>query len=158
MRALTAMAAAVLTLGVFAASPTLAAHNSGYGQNGQGNNGQGNRYNNDNDEYGDWMNRNYEYNENDRNFGRRGGRDFDNWERSWRPSRGFNQHHARNVLPHKRLIRRIERQGFHYVHDIRPGRFGQGWRAMARDFRGRNVILRVDPYSGHVLNVRRVFV
>ena len=54
------------------------------------------------------------------------------------------------------IVRRLERQGFYGVQGLREARWGWGLRAYAYDRRGRPVMLRVNPYSGRVIDLRYV--
>lgn len=82
-------------------------------------------------------------------------RGFDQWERGWgRADRGYGQHER--TMSHRQIIRRLERQGFFGVRGLREARWGWGLRAFAEDRRGRPVMLRVNPYSGRVMDVRYV--
>lgn len=74
------------------------------------------------------------------------------WERSWR--RWDNYRDQDRALPAWKLERRIERQGYFNVRNLHPSRFGYGWKAFAQDRYGRPVVLRINPYSGRVLDVR----
>lgn len=80
-------------------------------------------------------------------------RGFDRWERSWRED-GFGEFRHHRTLSHWRLVRRLEAQGYTDVRGLRQSRFGFGWRAFAYDFRGQPVMLRINPYTGRVLNAR----
>jgi hypothetical protein len=78
---------------------------------------------------------------------------FDRWERGWnRGDREF-YHHGRALSP-RQLIRRVEAQGFYGVRGLRDARWGKGYRAFAYNFRGRPVMLRINPYNGRVMDVR----
>jgi hypothetical protein len=82
-------------------------------------------------------------------------RGFDQWERGWGRSDRAYGHHER-TLSQRQIIRRLERQGFYGVRGLREARWGWGLRAFAHDRRGRPVMLRVNPYSGRVMDVRYV--
>jgi hypothetical protein len=58
--------------------------------------------------------------------------------------------HEPRLLPRAELTRRIERQGYAEVRDLRPGKFGGDWQATAL-LKGVEVRLAVDPYSGRVI-------
>jgi hypothetical protein len=78
---------------------------------------------------------------------------FDRWERGWnRGDREF-MHHGRALSP-RQLVRRVEAQGFYGVRGLRDARWGKGYRAFAYTFRGRPVMLRINPYNGRVMDVR----
>lgn len=113
---------------------------------------KGDRYRDDryrDDRYrGDgWRDRNY-------NFDRFNGR-FDSWERGWRHENRWGPRHGQ-TLNYWQIVRRLERQGFYGVRGLRPARFGWGWRAFAFTGRGQPVMLRVNPYTGRVIDVRYV--
>lgn len=167
MRKFVTAAATALTLGVLSVStPALADQNSGYnGHYGP----QGNYQQQQAPGYGapGHPGRGYEapYRDRDDDVGfRRGDRqfdwnrhegNFDRWERGWnRGDREF-QRHGR-VLTQRQLIRRVEAQGYYGVRGLRDARFGQGYRAFAFNFRGRPVMLRINPYNGRVMDVRFV--
>jgi hypothetical protein len=82
-------------------------------------------------------------------------RGFDQWERGWgRGNRGYGHHEQ--ALSQRQIIRRLERQGFYGVRGLREARWGWGLRAFAHDWRGRPVMLRVNPYNGRVMDLRYV--
>lgn len=114
----------------------------GYGDRGYDNQRDGGRY--DNDRRGD---RGYDWNRHEGNL--------DRWERGWQRG-GWQNDHRGNQLSHWQLVRRLERQGYYGVRGLRPARFGWGWKAFAFNYRGRPVMLRVNPYNGRVLDVRYV--
>lgn len=87
-------------------------------------------------------------------FGRDEGR-FDIWERGW-DRRGEGEWRDHRTLNYWQLVRRIEFQGYYGVRGLRPARWGFGWRAFAYTGRGRPVMIRVNPYNGRVLDVRRL--
>jgi hypothetical protein len=87
-------------------------------------------------------------------FGRDEGR-FDGWERGW-DRRGESEWRDHRTLNYWQLVRRIEFQGYYGVRGLRPARWGFGWRAFAYTGRGRPVMIRVNPYNGRVLDVRRL--
>jgi hypothetical protein len=91
----------------------------------------------------------------DRDFdwGRQEG-NFDRWERGWGRGGWDNDRHA-VALPYWRLVKRIEQQGYYGVRGLRDSRFG-GYRAFAYNYRGRPVMLRINPYNGRVLDIRYV--
>lgn len=105
------------------------------------------------------------YRDRDRDDGfRRGGRDFDwnrhegnfdRWERGWGRGGWDNDRHGA-PLNYWRLVRRVEQQGFYGLRGLRESRYGWGYRAFAYNFRGRPVMLRINPYTGRVLDVRYV--
>ena len=143
MRKLVTAAAAAAALSLSLAAPALADHNDNRGP------GSNQTYNDDN--YGDRT---------------RGGRDdfgrseqrLDRWERGWRDGgyrdRNYGDH---RVLSQWQLVRRLERQGYYGVRGLRPSRHGFGWRAFAYTGRGRPVMIRVNPYTGRVLDVRPIW-
>ena len=77
------------------------------------------------------------------------------WERSWRRWDNYRDHDQ--VLPYWKLERRIERQGYFNVRNLRQSRFGFGWKAFAQDRFRRPVVLRVNPFDGRVLDVRVIY-
>ena len=89
------------------------------------------------------------------NFDQNDERGFDGWERGWQRGGGFGYEHQ-GTLPYFRLIRRLERQGFYNVRGLRQSRWGFGLRAFAFTGRGYPVMLRINPYTGQVMDVRYV--
>jgi hypothetical protein len=164
MRKFVTAAATALTLGVLSIStPALADQNSGYtGYHGP----QGNYQQHQAPGYGAPGHPGWGYDAprgRDRDDGfRRGDRqfdwnrhegNFDRWERGWnRGDREF-MHHGRALSP-RQLVRRVEAQGFYGVRGLREARWGKGYRAFAYTFRGRPVMLRINPYNGRVMDVR----
>lgn len=88
-------------------------------------------------------------------FGRHGGQ-FDRWERGWGDT-GFADHRFHKPMSYWRLVRRLEAQGYYGVRGLRPARWGFGYRAFAYNYRGQPVMLRINPYNGRVLAVRRIY-
>jgi hypothetical protein len=158
MRKLVTIAATALTLsGLALATPSFAAGND------FGGNGQHGRYQ-DNDRFdherGGYNDRGYD----DRGRGRGGDRhfdfdrhdgNFDRWERGW-GDRGHGEFRHHRPLSYWQLVRRLEHQGYYGVRGLRKSRWGWGYRAFAFTGRGRPVMLRINPYSGRVINVRYV--
>ena len=156
MRKFLMTATMLSALGFAGAGTAMADGYNGHGQNygnESGSSGYGNNYGSN---YGSNYGNNY-----DQNYDQGGEqgyveRDEDrNWERSWRGSDGYRDHNQ--TLPYWKLERRIERQGYDHVRNLHPSRFGFGWKAFARDRFGRPVMLRVNPYSGRVLDVRVLY-
>lgn len=83
-------------------------------------------------------------------------RGFDRWERGWGHDGYQNQYRFHQPLNAWRLVRRLEAQGYYGVRGLRPARWGFGYRAFAVNHRGMPVMLRIDPYTGRVLNVRYI--
>lgn len=82
-------------------------------------------------------------------------RGFDRWERGWGHG-GYDQFRFQQPLNYWRLNRRLEAQGFYGVRGLRPARWGFGYRAFAFNYRGQPVMLRINPYTGRVLDVRYI--
>ena len=80
---------------------------------------------------------------------------LDRWERGWGRGHWQNQYRYHQPLSHWQLVRRLERQGF-YVRHLQRSRWGFGYRALAFNYRGHPVMLRVNPYTGRVMNVRYI--
>jgi hypothetical protein len=78
------------------------------------------------------------------------------WERGWGHGNWSNQYRFHQPLNHWRLIRQLERQGFYGVRGLQKARWGFGYRAFAFNFRGQPVILRINPYTGRVMDVRYI--
>ncbi len=79
----------------------------------------------------------------------------DRWERGWGRG-GYENFHNDRPMPYWRLVRRLEQQGYYGVRGLRMSHHGFGLRAFAFNYRGMPVMLRVNPYSGRVLDVRYV--
>ena len=110
-------------------------------------------------ERGDHGDRGYgrRYDRNDRfflqfDFGRFGG-NFDRWERGWNHD-GYDSWNHRRPLNSWQLARALEVQGYYGVRDLRPARWGFGYRAFAFNYRGMPVMIRINPYNGRVIDVR----
>jgi len=147
------MTATMLTaLGLAATGTAMADGYNGHGQsydNGNGSSDYGGNYSNN---YGNNYGNSYDQGD-DQGYAER---DEDRtWERSWHRWDGYRDHDQ--VLPYWKLERRIERQGYFGVRNLHPSRFGFGWKAFARDRFGRAVMLRVNPHSGRVLDVRVLY-
>ncbi len=179
MRSLLTTAATALTVGFLGfASPVMADQNNGYqGGNGQyqgqynGNGSGGSNYSGANqgggqgnygsggygqgrDSNDDGYRGNGRHRDDRFDFGRHD-RNSDGWERGWGRHGYDNDRHGR-PLSYGRLIRRLEQQGFYGVRGLRMSRYGGGLRAFAFTYRGRPVMLRINPYSGRVLDQRYV--
>jgi len=153
MRKLVTLAATALTLGTLAfAAPAFA---DGNGPNRYGYN-QAAPYQNQNDYNDDRYNgRNDRDHDFDRRDDRRDG-NFDRWERGWGPAFGGQTLGFHQPLNYWQITHRLERQGYYGVRGLRPSRFGFGWRAFAFVGRGQPVMLRINPYTGRVLDVRYI--
>lgn len=79
---------------------------------------------------------------------------FDRWERGWGHGNWQNQYRFQQPMNTWRLVRRLEAQGFYGVRGLQKARFGFGYRAFAFNYRGQPVMLRVNPYTGRVMDVR----
>jgi hypothetical protein len=156
MRNLVTAAAAALALTLGAAAPAFADHNdNGNGPNqGYGNNGPAYGQPYEDDGRGRGPNYGGPRGGGEHNFRGDEGR-FDRWERGWRQD-GFGDWRHQRQLNYWQLVRRIEFQGYYGVRGLRPARWGFGWRAFAYTGRGRPVMIRVNPYNGRVLDVRRL--
>lgn len=177
MRKLVTTAAMALTLGVMGfATPAMAdnyPNQGGYNQPYQGQPHGGDRDGRWNQQGGyqdSWSDRGFEddnrAHNNDRRSGDRRWRDprfdfdryngnFDRWERGW-GNRGFDDFRLQRPLSYWHLKRRIEAQGYYGLRDLRPARWGFGYRAFAYTYRGRPVMLRINPITGRVLDVRYI--
>lgn len=155
MHKLATAIAAAATLGLMAFSaPAIADHNGHRGNNQYDNS---NQYNDDDSDY---QGRD-RTNDRGRNFDRRfdfgrheGG--FDRWERGW-GNDGFGEFRHHRQLSHWRIVRRLEAQGYYNVRGLRQSHFGWGLRAFAVNYRGQPVMLRINPYTGRVMNVRYLY-
>lgn len=94
------------------------------------------------------FNRNFNFN---LHFG-----NFDRWERGWGYGNWHNQYRFQQPMNTWRLIRRLEAQGFYGVRGLQKARFGFGYRAFAFNYRGQPVMLRVNPFTGRVMDVRYI--
>jgi len=152
MRKLLTSLVAVAGLGLMAATaPALADHQDNpyagapqYQNKQYGNDDYDSRWNNRDRRF----DRRFDFNRHERNF--------DVWERGW-GNGGYHQFRHHQQLSYWRLIRRIEAQGYHGVRGLRQSRFGWGYRAFAFNYRGQPVMLRINPYTGRVLNVRFLY-
>ena len=170
MRKLVTTVATALTLGVMGfAAPAMAdnyPNQGGYNQPYSGD--RDGRWNQQGGYQDSWSDRGFD----DRGFdeGRRSGDrrwkdprfefdryngNFDRWERGW-GHRGFDDFRLHRPLNQWQLSRRLEAQGYYGVRGLRPARWGFGYRAFAYNFRGRPVMLRINPFTGRVLDVRYI--
>ena len=150
-----AAAAVVLTLGL--AAPALADHTEnnnypyqgGYNQNNGPVNPQGyadpNRYPGE----GRFDRRRYD----NYNFDRHD-RTFDRWERGW-GDYGRNQYRYQRTLNFRELLPRLAAQGFYGVRKVKKDRWG-AYRAFGFNRRGMPVMLRINAYTGRVIDVRYI--
>jgi hypothetical protein len=158
MRKFVTAVAAALTLGF--AAPAFADHNDNgnYPYQGQYNQNQG-QYNQhqgqpgyDNDDYrypqdGRADRRHYDRYDFDRHNGQ-----FDRWQHGWNDY-GYNQYRNHRPLNFRQLTPRLAAQGFYGVRKVAKDRRGS-YRAYAFNQRGRPVMLRINAYTGRVLDVR----
>jgi hypothetical protein len=103
----------------------------------------------------------------DRDFGGEGGFDdlrfdfgrqygnFDRWERGWGYG-GYDNFRNHRPLNRWQIVRMLERQGFYGVRGLQKARYGFGLRAFAFNTRGRPVMLRINPFTGRVMDARYV--
>ena len=152
MRKLVTIAATALTLSALSfATPAFAGNGAPGGSNGYG---QSDHYDGDRGDRGGRGGDHDRGRDHDRGVDRHEG-NFDRWSHG-----GGEQHHDhprhQRPLSYWQLTRRLERQGYYGVRGLRPSRHGFGWRAFAYTGRGHAVMLRINPYSGRVLNVRYV--
>ena len=149
MRRLVTIAAAALTLGSLSFAAPAFAHQNAYGGEGSYNRPapyQNNNYDNDKPYQGQF--------DRDRNFNRQEG-NFDRWERGWKPGFAGPTFGYHQPLSYRQLVRRLEYQGYYGVRGLRASHFG-GWRAFAFAGRGQPVMLRINPYTGRVFDVRYI--
>lgn len=81
---------------------------------------------------------------------------FDRWERGWGNGNWHNQYRFHQPMSYWRLVRVLERQGFYGVRGLQKARGGFGYRAFAFNYRGQPVMLRVNPFTGRVMDVRYI--
>jgi hypothetical protein len=81
---------------------------------------------------------------------------FDRWERGWGYGNFQNQYRFHRQLNTWQIVRRLEAQGFYGVRGLQKARAGFGYRAFAFNQRGRPVMLRVNPFTGRVMDVRYI--
>lgn len=81
---------------------------------------------------------------------------FDRWERGWGYGTYQNQYRYSRVLNTWQIERQLEHQGYYNVSHLQKARGGFGYRAFAFNQRGRPVMLRVNPYTGGVMDVRYI--
>lgn len=154
MRKLVTAAATALTLALGAATPALADHNDDYPYQGGGysdqyNNGPNGNYGGPRDRF-----RDEDFDRNDGNF--------DRWERDWRYN-NYDQYRYQRPLNYQQLSYRLAQQGYHGVRKVKKSRsgyrgygyqYGFDYRAFAFNRRGEPVMLRINAYTGRVLDVR----
>jgi len=159
MRKLATTALTALSITLMGSAAALAA--PGQGSQGPGNHGPaynqqykapqgaqyGDRRQGDNDRYRG-TNRNFNFT---LHFG-----NFDRWERGWGYGTYQNQFRFHRVLSTWQIERMLERQGYYGVRNLQKARAGFGYRAFAFNQRGRPVMLRVNPYTGRVMDVRTI--
>lgn len=152
----TAAAALALTFGL--AAPAFADHDQynnypyqgGYNQNygsgaPQGGYGDPNRYPN-NGRFDQRYYDNYNFDRHDRTF--------DRWERGWNDY-GHNQYRYQRTLAMSELRPRLAAQGFYGVRKVKKDRWG-AYRAFGFNRRGMPVMLRINAYTGRVIDVRYI--
>lgn len=88
-------------------------------------------------------------------FNQNDDRGFDGWERGWKRG-GYGDYGHQRVLSYRKLVSRLERQGYYDVRGLRQSQWGFGLRAFAFSERGFPVMLRINPYSGKVLEARPI--
>jgi hypothetical protein len=155
MRKFVTIAATTLALALGAATPALANQHGNYPYQGggysnqHGNGPQGN--------YGAPQDGRYH----DRDFDRHDG-NFDRWERDWRYD-NYDQYRHQRPLSYQQLSYRLAQQGYHGVRKVKKSRvgyrgyghqYGFDYRAFAFNRRGEPVMLRINAYTGRVLDVR----
>ena len=80
-------------------------------------------------------------------------RDVNSWERGWSPVR-IDVRFGNHQLTRGQIMNRLQAQGYYRVYELTPARFGS-WRAVA-SYRGHQVVLRVDQFTGRVLAARYI--
>jgi hypothetical protein len=80
-------------------------------------------------------------------------RDMNAWERGWSPIR-IDVRFGNHQLTRAQILNRLQAQGYNRVYELTPARFGS-WRAVAF-YRGHQVVLRVDQFTGRVLASRYI--
>jgi|CXWL01.1.fsa_nt_gi hypothetical protein len=100
-------------------------------------------------------NRDHRFNDRNFNFQLQFG-NFDRWERGWGYGTYQNQYRFHRQLNTWQIVRRLEAQGYYGVRGLQKARFGFGYRAFAFNYRGRPVMLRVNPFTGRVMDVRYI--
>jgi hypothetical protein len=86
------------------------------------------------------------------NFGLHNGQ-FDRWERGWGYG-DYGQFRHGQPLSKWQIVRRLEAQGFYGVRNLQKARNGFGLRAFAFNRRGAPVMLRINPFTGRVMDAR----
>jgi hypothetical protein len=138
MRKLLTTAAMILTLG--AATPALADGYDGHAFNGQPNQGRPTHNQPAPQEPAFQHNAKFD-------------RDMNGWERGWSPVR-VDVRFGHRTMSRAQLLRSLQAQGYYRVYELTPARFGS-WRAVAF-YRGHQVVLRVDQFTGRVLAARYI--
>lgn len=162
MRTFVTTAATVLALAFAAATPALADQNDDYPYQGGGYSDQysngphsNNGYDQGNRGPSDGRFRDFDF---DRHDG-----SFDRWERDWRYN-GYDQYRHQRPLNFQQLSHRLAQQGFYGVRKVKKSRssygygnrYGFDYRAFGYNRRGEPVALRINAYTGRVLDVRYI--
>lgn len=143
MRKLLTTTAMILALG--AATPALADGGNGHAFNGQPNHGQQNHNQPSHNQpapQAPVFQHNAKFD-----------RDMSAWERGWSPIR-IDVRFGNHQLTRGQIMNRLRAQGYYRVYELTPARFGS-WRAVAF-YRGHQVVLRVDQFTGRVLAARYI--
>ena len=139
--------------------------NGQWNQNPQGGQQDDHRFDDrrDNDRFGDRRFEDRRHFDGDRRF--RGNRNFnfqlqfgnfDRWERGWGYGNYQTQYRYQRPLNAWQIERLLERQGYYDVRNLQKARAGFGYRAFAFNYRGDPVMLRVNPFTGRVIDVRYI--
>lgn len=81
---------------------------------------------------------------------------FDRWERGWGYGNYQTQYRYQRPLSAYQIERQLERQGYYDVRSLQKSRVGFGYRAFAVNYRGQPVMLRVNPFTGGVMEARYI--
>ncbi len=81
---------------------------------------------------------------------------FDRWERGWGYGSYQTQYRYQRPLSAYQIERQLERQGYYDVRNLQKSRAGFGYRAFAVNYRGQPVMLRVNPFTGGVMEARYI--
>lgn len=81
-------------------------------------------------------------------------RTFDSWERGWNDY-GHNKYRYQRTLSMSELLPRLAAQGFHGVRKVKKDRWG-AYRGFGFNRRGLPVMLRINAYTGRVIDVRYI--
>ena len=141
MRKLLMTTAMILAIG--AATPAFADGYNGHGHNGQPYNGQSDHNTPAPAPQAPAFNHDAKFD-----------RDMNKWESGWSKVKVDVRFFGHRTLTRAQVLRSLQAQGYYRVYELTPARFGS-WRAVAF-YRGHQIVLRVDQYTGQVISSRYI--